>query len=68
LAYEIEFLDEAATDWRGLDQSVRKKLSGAIERLKSSPQQYGKPLSAPLQGLRRIRTGDYRIVYRVDGG
>ncbi|MCX5790534.1 MAG: type II toxin-antitoxin system RelE/ParE family toxin [Elusimicrobia bacterium] len=49
-----------------LDRSVRKKLAGAIERLKSQPQQYGKPLAAPLQGLRRIRSGDYRIVYRVN--
>ncbi len=65
LPYKIEFLEEAAEDWLELDRSVRKKLSGAIDRLKSSPDQYGKPLGTPLQGLRRIRSGDFRIVYRV---
>ena len=64
-SFKIEFLEDAAKDWLGLDRSVRKKLSGAIDRLKSHPDQYGKPLGTPLQGLRRIRSGDFRIVYRV---
>ncbi len=66
MAYKIEFLEEAAGDWSGLDRSVRKKLEKAVERLKSSPTEYGKPLGAPLHGLRRLRSGDYRIVYRVN--
>ena len=64
--YKVEFLEEAAKDWLNLDQSVRKRLSGAIERLKVHPDKYGKPLSQPLHRLRRIRSGDFRIVYRVN--
>lgn len=66
MPYKIEFLDEAAKDWLGLDYSVRKRLAGAIDRLKSKPDQYGDPLGGILHGLRRIRSGDYRIVYRVN--
>jgi mRNA interferase RelE/StbE len=66
LSYRIEFLEEAAEDWNRLDPSVKKRLVGAIERLKISPDRYGKPLGAPLHGLRRVRSGDYRIVYRVE--
>ena len=44
---------------------MRKKLSAAMERLKRDPEQYGKQLGQPLHRLRRIRSGDYRVVYRV---
>jgi mRNA interferase RelE/StbE len=64
--YKIEFLEKAAKDWLNLDHSVRNKLSAAIERLKLHPDQYGKPLSQPLHRLRRMRSGDYRIVYRIN--
>jgi mRNA interferase RelE/StbE len=66
LPYRIEFLSEAAQDWRNLEGSARKRLKNAVERLKRNPADYGKPLAAPLHGLRRIRSGDYRIVYRIN--
>lgn len=65
MSFRIEFLEEAAKDWLDLDRSVRIKLQGAIDRLKLHPQQYGRPLGGPLHGLRRIRSGDFRIVYRI---
>lgn len=65
MPYKIDFLDEATKDWLDLDYSVRKKLAGAIERLKSKPAEYGDPLGGHLHGLRRIRSGDYRIVYKI---
>ena len=65
MPYRVDFLEEAAQDWLNLDYSVRKRLAQAIERLKTNPRQYGDSLSGPLHGLRRIRTGDYRIVYKV---
>jgi len=35
--------------------------------INGEPDKSGKPLRASLAGCRRIRTGDTRIVYRVDG-
>ncbi len=65
MSYRIEFIEEAADDWRRLDRSARKRLEKAIERLKKDPKDYGKPLGGPLHGLRRIRSGDFRVVYRI---
>lgn len=65
MSYRVEFLEEAAKDWLSLDRSIRKKLEKSIERLRTAPLSYGKPLGANLHGLRRIRSGDYRIVYLV---
>jgi mRNA interferase RelE/StbE len=65
-SYKVEFLEEAAKDWLGLDESIRKKLSNAVDRLQTAPEEYGKQLGRPLNRLRRIRSGDYRIVYRVN--
>jgi mRNA interferase RelE/StbE len=33
---------------------------------RGEPDKIGKPLSGDLAGCRRIRTGDTRIIYRVD--
>ncbi len=35
-------------------------------RLGTAPESYGKPLRAPLAAFRRLRVGDYRVVYRVE--
>jgi mRNA-degrading endonuclease RelE of RelBE toxin-antitoxin system len=59
-------LEDAANDWRELDASICKRLASAIERLKRDPEQYGKQLGQPLHRLRRIRSGDYRIAYRIN--
>lgn len=66
LPYMIEFLEEAAGDWLALDPSVRKRLTNSVERLKTNPMKYGRSLGGRLHGLRRIRSGDYRIVYRIN--
>ena len=47
--------------------TIRKSIKAAIEeRLGVDPIGFGKPLQYSLRGLRRLRVGDYRIVYFVD--
>jgi mRNA interferase RelE/StbE len=36
-------------------------------RLMVDPEQFGEPLRRGLHGYRKLRAGDYRIIYRVDG-
>ena len=49
-----------------LPAADRELILLAIEqRLGAAPESYGKPLSGVLHGFRRLRVGDYRIVYRV---
>ncbi|MHB8860239.1 MAG: type II toxin-antitoxin system RelE family toxin [Minisyncoccota bacterium] len=46
----------------------RSKIKSAIEeKLSMHPDVYGKPLRRSLKGYRKLRVGDYRIVFRIDG-
>ncbi|NUX01350.1 type II toxin-antitoxin system RelE/ParE family toxin [Wolbachia endosymbiont of Madathamugadia hiepei] len=63
--YEIEFLDNVTE--RDLPKTIELGVKKAIEkRLKVSPDKVGKSLSHDLKGYRRIRVGDYRMVYQVN--
>lgn len=47
--------------WRG-------KVRDAIEeKLTTSPDFFGKPLRRSLKGYRKLRVGDYRVVFRIQG-
>ena len=66
--FTVLFRPEIEFDLRPLSSSLRRKLLRIIqERLAANPLSYGKPLGSPLAGLRRVRTGDYRIAYQVRG-
>jgi mRNA-degrading endonuclease RelE of RelBE toxin-antitoxin system len=36
------------------------------ERLMQDPLRFGKPLRFSLKGHRRLRVGDYRVLYRIE--
>ena len=49
-----------------ISKTLRQRIRHAIEqRLTSNPALYGKPLRTSLHGYRRLRVGDWRIVYRI---
>lgn len=65
MPYSIRFKPSAEKAFGKLTQSVRKQLTPKIERLRSDAKPVG---SKRLEGhnlLRRIRTGDYRVVYKL---
>ena len=66
--YHIEYLPAVVKkDIPALTASVKQKIRAAIEeRLMVDPLGYGKPLRYSLKGHRRLRVGDYRIVYRIE--
>lgn len=66
--YRIEYLESVVDeDIPRLPKSVRNIIKRAIEeRLAIDPIGLGKPLRYSLKGHRRLRVGDYRIVYRID--
>lgn len=46
----------------------RAKIQAAIEKkLSTYPDLYGKPLRRSLKGYRKLRVGDYRVVFRIAG-
>lgn len=68
--YKIQYLDTVVNeDIPHLPKVIRERVKKAITtRLALDPVGLGKPLRYSLIGHRRIRVGDYRIVYRIDQG
>jgi mRNA interferase RelE/StbE len=65
--FEIEFHRNAAKAYQRLPKAVKRRIDEAIETLRANPF-YGKDickLSGKLEGLYRLRVGEYRIVYRI---
>jgi mRNA interferase RelE/StbE len=47
---------------------MRERIRKAIEfRLMTSPQEYGLPLRKSLKGYWKLRVGDYRVVFKIEG-
>lgn len=70
MAWNVIYHREVVGDLKELGRSeARAALKTIEERIRDGePDMIGKPLSGELAGCRRIRTGDLRIVYRVDAG
>ena len=66
--FNIEYLDTVVEeDIPALPKTMKERIQRAIEtRLAADPVGLGKPLRYSFIGHRRIRVGDYRIVYRID--
>lgn len=66
--FSIEYLSSVVKDdIPDLPKSVSKVIKKAIEeRLMVDPVGFGKPLRYSLKGHRRLRVGDYRVVYRIE--
>ena len=51
-----------------LDNTIKTRIRKAIEtRLMIAPEDYGEPLRRTLKGYWKLRVGDYRVVFKVEG-
>jgi len=51
-----------------INVKMRDRIRRAIEsRLMTAPQEYGLPLRKNLGGYWKLRVGDYRVVFKVEG-
>lgn len=66
--YQILYAEEAIKeDIPALPKTMRKRIQRAIEeRLMRDPLAFGKPLRYSLYGQRRLRVGDYRVIYWIE--
>lgn len=65
IVYHHAVVDE---DIPRIGEAWRLKIKSAIEeKLVTYPDVYGKPLRRSLRGYRKLRVGDYRVVFRIDG-
>lgn len=59
---------QAQADVKALPMTIRTRMLGLMDRLDRWPNVSGaKPLRGKLAGKYRIRTGDYRVQFRVVG-
>ena len=57
----------ARDDIPELSSEWRKNVRVAIEqRLVTHPDLYGKPLRRSLTGYRKLRVGDYRVIFKIE--
>jgi mRNA interferase RelE/StbE len=65
---EVELTAAAVAQLGKLPSSIIGRIGAVVNRLRNWPDVSGvKPLSGTLKGNFRIRTGDYRIIFRLDG-
>ena len=62
--YNIEFDKKAANFFKKLDKNLQERIGKKINELENNPY-LGEQLIGNLSGLRRLRIGDYRVIYKV---
>ena len=69
MPYRFRYHPDVKTqDISKLNRTMQKRIKTAIEqRLLVSPEKYSEPLRRTLNGYRKLRVGDYRIVLKIDG-
>jgi mRNA interferase RelE/StbE len=69
MPYSIKFAETVVKEQiPAIPMPFRRQIKRAIEeRLSVDPVKLGKPLRYSLFGLRSLRVGDWRIIYRVNG-
>lgn len=64
--YDVEFSPAAARSLRKLDRAAQTRILTVLSLLRDTPRP---PAAKPLvghPGLLRVRTGDYRVIYRIE--
>ncbi|MDZ4662874.1 MAG: type II toxin-antitoxin system RelE/ParE family toxin [Pseudomonadota bacterium] len=65
--YKIEYVVATKKDLSSISKSNKEQIRKAIEKkLATNPIEFGKPLQYSLRGLRRLRVGDYRIIFQIE--
>jgi mRNA interferase RelE/StbE len=67
LEYGIRILPKAQRQIRSLPQDVQRRIRAAVDTLKQDPLPQGAKKLVALPDLYRVRVGDYRIVYAIQG-
>lgn len=67
MSFAIEYGDSFdPKHLKGIPASIQDTIDHAIQiKLTQDPVTFGKPLQYALKGCRRLRVGDYRVVYFI---
>ena len=66
MEYSVSYHPKIHQDISSIPQNIKLRIKKAIEqRLLIDPLKFGEPLRRSLQGFRKLRVGDYRIIYKI---
>ncbi len=65
MSWKIEYNKEAVRNLEKIAKLEKNKIFKGIELLKENPD-LGKQLVGPLKGLRSLRIGKYRVIYKKE--
>lgn len=66
MTWSILYHHAVEDDLESIGPSAARRIVKAIDtKLTQSPMQFGTPLSGGLANFRKLRVGDYRVVYQV---
>lgn len=68
MRFQITLAPAAVRQLRKLDPPARRRIQAAFELLSTEPRPPAATQLVGGAGEWRVRTGDYRIVYEIDGG
>jgi len=64
--WEVIYHKEVDEDLKGVGPSAARRIIKTInKKLTSEPERFGAPLSHHLKDFRKLRVGDFRVVYQV---
>ena len=68
MSFRVQYLESVVReDIPGLSKAVKEQIRKTVEqKLTSHPVEFGKPLRYSFKGARRLRVGDYRVIYRIE--
>ena len=65
--YKSIYHPDIPKDLQNIPKNIKSRIKTAIEeRLLVDPISYGLPLRKSLHGHRKLRVGDYRIIYKIN--
>lgn len=68
MSYRLQASDEARRSYLSLPEKIQRQISRKVEALAHEPFPPGcKALGGKYQGMHRVRSGDYRIIYQIRG-
>lgn len=69
MIFKIQYAEAVVReDIPQLSKEMKVRIRKAIEeKLTTHPEQFGKPLRRSLRGYRKLRVGDYRVIFRIEG-
>lgn len=67
MAYSIEYTTSAVKEFKALETALQKRISEKILSLAENPLPAGVRKLQGMENHFRIRIGEYRVIYRIDG-